>query len=60
MAHRWDTVLRVFDANMTTQITYCDDCGTCGTATTVVHVFDPGEYNVVVEVCVLVCCIVYV
>ncbi len=45
----FDTYLRVFDANLGTQLCGCDDCGDCGSQTILTCELPAGDYVAVVE-----------
>ena len=45
----FDTYLRVFNSDLTSEITGCDDCGPCGVQTVLDAQLSAGEYNLVIE-----------
>ena len=45
----FDTYLRVFNADLSDEITGCDDCGPCGLHTVLDAQLPAGDYNLVIE-----------
>ena len=45
----FDTYLRVFNVDLTEEISACDDCGPCGLQTVLDSALPEGHYNLVIE-----------
>ena len=48
-ASDFDTYLRVYNSDLTSEITGCDDCGPCGVRTVLDAQLPAGDYNLVIE-----------
>eukprot|EP00036_Acanthoecidae_sp_10tr_P004138 CAMPEP_0182939512 /NCGR_PEP_ID=MMETSP0105_2-20130417/45742_1 /TAXON_ID=81532 ORGANISM="Acanthoeca-like sp., Strain 10tr" /NCGR_SAMPLE_ID=MMETSP0105_2 /ASSEMBLY_ACC=CAM_ASM_000205 /LENGTH=582 /DNA_ID=CAMNT_0025078919 /DNA_START=95 /DNA_END=1843 /DNA_ORIENTATION=+ len=45
----FDTVLRLYNADLTQQLAFCDDCGPCGLRSVMPVMLEPGTYALAVE-----------
>ena len=48
-ASQFDTLLRVYTADLQTELAICDNCGPCGTADVLDVRLEPGEYALVIS-----------